>query len=114
MNQEIVSEAPLSTVDVKEILEKIKAQEGELNFRAQKTYDHLASVVSLKHASAKKLEEALLGLGVSRLREQHVKKLVSVMPSNEKDVKMVMSGFNITLSSEDATKVANAISEHVK
>lgn len=113
MNQQILSETPLSTVDVKEILEKIKS-EGELNFRAQKTYDHLVSVVQLNAAQAKKLEEALLGLNVSRLREQHVKKLVSVLPTAEKDVKMAMSEFNVTLSVEDATKVASTISEHVK
>lgn len=114
MSQEILQEEPLSTVDVKEILEKIKKSEGELNFRAQKTYDHLLIAAPMKPAEAKKLEAALTDLGVSRMREQHIKKLVSIVPRTEDEAKMVMSGFNVTVNNDDAKKIAKTCSEYAK
>ncbi len=112
MKQKIIQEVPISAIEVKTILTKLK-KEGELNFRAQKTLDHLQQVVSLDAKKAKELEEKLANLKISRMREQHIKKLVDVMPIDEKDAKVIMSGFNVTFNNNDLKTIVNTIKDYV-
>lgn len=112
MNPQVVEEVPLNLVEVKEMLKKIKDRDQELNFRAQKTDEYLQAITTIKSKQAEELKEKLLGLNISRLKEQHVQKFIDVMPTTQDSVKTVVSGFNISLTGDQIKKVAEVLKEY--
>jgi len=109
---EVIEKVPTNIVEVKVALEKVKEQEPELNFRAAKTMEYCEDFAHISEKEAKELLEKLRGLEISRLREQHLHKLIDLMPVSEKHVKIILSGMNVTPTAESAKKIAETISEY--
>ena len=55
----------------------------------------------------KKVEE----LDISRIKPIHLVKIVDIMPESPEHLKMILTGFNLTLKKEDLTKIVNALDE---
>lgn len=111
MKGEVLEENPTTMVDVKLALQSIKKQEKELNFRAQKTLDYLEQAVSMDSTDKEKLVEALQKLEIPRLRDQHINKLVDILPKTQQDVKVTLQGYAITVTKENMDKIAKTISD---
>ena len=109
----ILSESAMSMSEVKAVLEKVKKKEGELNFRAQKTLDHLIHAKPLAPKKAQELYDKIVKLEVSRMREQYIKKLIDTLPTKEKDAKLILQGFNVTIASKDLKEIVAVINEYV-
>ena len=107
MASEIISETPISTNQLKEELEKIKKRDKELNFRAAKTEEHLEHLDISKNADA--LFDKINKLNISRLKEQHINKIVDIMPATVKDLKVIMQGYTISLNNENLKKIIDAV-----
>jgi len=112
MPVEILSETPINAYKLKEELAKIKKRDNELNFRAQKTEEHLQ--ITATHKEADKLSEKINKLGISRLRDQHIQKIVEVMPATVKDLKVVLQGYTISVTNDNLKKIADAVNNFLK
>ncbi len=108
---EIISETPANIFQLKEELSRIKKRDKELNFRSQKTEEHLNLVAT--HKNADKLFEKIGKLNISRLREQQIHKIVDIMPTSVKDLKVVMQGYTVSISSENMKKIVDAINSFI-
>ena len=104
---ETLSENPIDVYQLKEELSKIKKRDKELNFRAQKTEEHLAQTAT--HNNADRLFDKINKLNISRLREQHIHKIIDVMPTTVKDLKVVLQGYTVSVSNENMKKIVDAI-----
>jgi len=113
MKSRILDEAPMSAFEVKEELKKIKKQEKELNFRAGKTEDYLNQLVSLDAKTMTELKDKLEKLKIPRLKEQHIAKILDVLPKTEKDVKVLLQGYAITVTKENMAKIAKVVNDIV-
>lgn len=110
---EIKSEAPISMVEVKGMLSKVKKRDGELSFRANKAEEYLNQFATISQKKTDELKKRLEGLGVPRLKENHIIKLIDLMPDTADDVKLVLSSFQtLTVSQDNQKKLAKAISEY--
>lgn len=109
---ELIEKHPMNIVEVKAALEKIKESEPELNFRAQKTEEYAQDFAKIGLKDAKELLEKLKGLEIPRLKENHLHKLIDILPTNEKHVKIVLAPYNVTLTAEQNKKLADTIAEH--
>jgi|TARA_B100001964_G_C14192756_1_gene581885 DNA-directed RNA polymerase subunit F len=107
MVMEIISETPVDAHQLKEELSKIKHRDKELNFRAAKTEEYLISIGVNKNAEA--IYNKINKLNISRLKEQHIRKLIDIMPATIKDLKVVMQGYTISLSNENMKKIVDII-----
>jgi len=107
MTLEILSETPINTYELKEQLEKIKKRDKELNFRAQKTFEHLEQTAS--HKNADQLFDKINKLKISRLREQHIHKIIDIMPIAVKDLKVILQGYTVSVSAENMKKIVDTI-----
>ncbi len=114
MTYTIVSESATNSAEVKKILEQIKEQDKELGFRAQRTLDHLESTGTLPQKKAKELENALKKLEIPRMKEQHIHKLIDVLPKTAEDVKLILQGYALTVTNENCKKIADTIAEIAK
>ena len=114
MKNKIISETPISAADVLADLESIKQKDGELNFRAARTHEYLSQFITMKPAEAKKLVAALKELNVPRVREQHIVKLVDVLPTTPADIKTVLQGYAVTITNDNLQKMADVLATHAK
>ncbi len=108
-----IQETPISAAEVKEILDTIKAKETELNYRAGKTFEYLEQFAKLSATRAKELFAAITKLGIPRIKEPHIIKLIDVLPVTAKDVKIVLQGYAVTVTNDNLDKIASTIAEFV-
>lgn len=111
MALEILSETPISTYQLKEELGKIKKRDKELNFRAAKTEEHLEHLDMSKNVEP--LFDKMIKLSISRLKEQHINKIIDIMPVTVKDLKVVMQGYTISLNNENLKKIVDAVNSFI-
>lgn len=111
-NPQVVEEAPLNIVEVKELLKKIKERDTELNFRAQKTAEYLDAINTIKPKSAKELKEKLTKLEIPRVRDVQIQKIVEIMPLTAEGVKTILTGFNISVTADNIKKIVSLVNEY--
>ena len=109
MKPEILSEKPTNSAAVKADLEKIKKRDGELSYRANKTLDHLNQTVILTEKQAKDLEKELTELDIPRLKENHIQKLIEILPVTLDQIKVVLQGYTLTVTQDNMKKVVDVI-----
>ncbi len=109
MAMEILSETPVSAYQLKEELEKIKKRDKELNFRAAKTGEHLNSIGATKNLDS--LYEKISKLSISRLKEQHIRKILDIMPKTVNELKVIMQGYTVNVANENMKKIVDFINK---
>jgi DNA-directed RNA polymerase subunit F len=113
MAQKILNTTPINTTELFAEMKRIKDRDKELGFRAQKTVDYLESLNIMDSKKGRELFDKLMKLEIPRLREMHFHKIIDLMPSNQKDVKTILQGYNVTVSAEACKKIADAVAEYV-
>ena len=112
MTSEIISETPINAYQLKEELAKIRKRDKELNFRAQKTEEHILAVATQKHVDG--LFEDLNKLAVQRLKENHIHKIIDAMPSSANELKVLLQGYTLSLSAENMKKIIDTVEKYKK
>jgi len=112
MTQKIVEQTPINVSELHAEMKRIQKRDETLGFRAQKTVDYLESISPLSQKKAEELYKKLEELGVPRLRDIHFHKLVDTRPVTPKDVKIVLQGYNVTVSQENCKKIADVCGEY--
>jgi len=111
---EVLKKTPINVCEVKEMLTKIRKQEEELNFRAEKTEEYSQDFAKLTAKQAKELFNKLTGLEVPRVKEVHLHKMIDIMPQSEKQTKMILSTYHLTVTNENVKKIVDTIAECTK
>ena len=111
MTGEIIAETPLSMADLKEELESIKKRDKELNFRAAKTEEYLKQFVALSISKKNELADKINKLKIPRLREQHISKIIDLMPKKTDSLKVILQGYTLTISNENLKSIVEVINK---
>ncbi len=109
---EILEEESLSLGEVKSLISKIKKRDGELNFRASRLEDYLKVFVKLSKKDEDTLKKELESLNIPRLKKEHINILVTFLPTDIEDLKVVMQQFSITINKENKDKILNTIKKY--
>tara|TARA_Y100000310_G_scaffold272474_1_gene287448 strand:+ start:15800 stop:16144 length:345 start_codon:yes stop_codon:yes gene_type:complete len=110
---EVIEETPVSLHDLRAKLEEIKKRDKELNFRGNKTEGYLNALTKMHSKKLEDLEKEIDGLGVSRLKPRHIKKIIDIQPVDLDSLRATLSGENITLKQEDLEKITATVKKHV-
>lgn len=105
MEIETIEQTPLSVSEVKERLEGIKKISKELNFRATKVYEYVNEFAKNKKKDVDAIYNKIEKLGIPRLKDRHIIKIIDVMPESVESLKAIMSGENTTLKADDLKKI---------
>ena len=108
-DMQIVSEMPIDMYQLKKELDKIKKRDNELNFRANRTEEYLHQIAELKNAD--ELFDKLIKLNIPRLKEQHIHKIIDVLPINLNELKVVLQSYTITVNNDSMKKIVDTINE---
>jgi|SRR3989338_1300912 len=110
----IIKETPITMVELKQEVEKIKKKEKEPNLRIQKTEEYLNLFVHLKPEEEKGLKEKLNKLDIPRLKEEHINKIIDILPVDIEDLKTLLQGYTITVSKENMQKLIEVMNDIAK
>ncbi len=111
MRPDVIKETAISICEAKDILDAVKERDGELSYRAAKTMEYLQEFTAVSGKKAKEIAKKIDDLGVPRVKEQQINKLLDVWPKNGEDVKLVLQAFMITLKEDQVKKILNIFEE---
>ncbi len=106
---QIISEVPMNMHQLAEEIKAIRKRDKDLNFRANKTEEYLHAFSVLKDAN--NLCKKLAGLEIPRLREQHIHKIVEILPTTVQDLKVTLQGYTLNITQENMKKIAALVAE---
>ncbi len=108
----ILEEKPISLVEVKAELKKIKKRDGDYSFRANKTEEYLNHFANTTQKKAKEIYQGLNDLNIPRFKDVHIIKIIDLLPDTVDDVKVALQGFTtLTVSQENMKKIAKVVSD---
>ena len=111
---EVLSQEPMPMSQLRETIDKIKKRDKEPNFRVKKIEDYLNSFSQLSPAKSKELIEKLKKLNIPRLKEQHIYKIVDILPAKPEDLKALLQPYTITVNNENIKKIVDVVKGFVK
>ena len=106
---EVIEEKPITMVELKEKLEKLKNESEKLNFRSQKTLDYLERFVKLKLKNVSEIRNKLSGLDILRMKEKHIAKIVDLNPKDIDALRTILANENIATKTEDLNKILECL-----
>jgi len=102
----ILSEKPISMIELKEEVDKIKKRDKEVGFRTVRTEDYINQFINKDSA---KLLENLKKLDIPRVKDEHIVKIADLLPRSVDDLKMILQGYTITITKENMQKVVDEV-----
>ena len=106
---DIIEQKPVSLVDVKEMLENAKKNTKELNFRAEKVYTYLQEFVTIKEKNAYEFHKKISDLGIQRLKDKYIVKIIDVMPEDLDSLKALFAGEAISLKQDEIKQILDIL-----
>ncbi|PIN69962.1 hypothetical protein COV94_02295 [Candidatus Woesearchaeota archaeon CG11_big_fil_rev_8_21_14_0_20_57_5] len=100
--------------EVKEVLQAVQKRDDELSFRGQKTYEYLGQFKVLGAKQAAELRKKLEALSIPRLREQHISKIMDLLPGTLNECKNVLQGYTLTVTQDNMKKIVKVVAEFKK
>ena len=111
-NPQFIEEENLSLADVKDIMKGIQKRDEELNYRTNKAKEFFEQFDNILSKSKKKeLLEKLQDLGLTRLRKDHMMKIIDFLPTTANDLKIVLQAYPLSLSKKDQDTIVGAVKE---
>jgi DNA-directed RNA polymerase subunit F len=109
MKPEILEEHPITMAELKVELAKVAKEGDELNFRSQRTIEYLNEFVTEKKLV--ELKEKLVKLDIPRLKEEHICKIVDLLPESPEDLKSILQGYTITVTNDNLKKIVEVVNK---
>ncbi len=105
---EMLEEAPLTLVEVREKLENMKKGQ-DLSFRGNRTHGYVTKFAKGKQAEVEEMKKKLKALDIVRLKDRHIAKIIDICPEDPETLKAILSGESITVKQEDLQKVLECV-----
>ena len=110
----LIEESAINMSELREELTKIQKRDGELSFRANKTMEYLNNVVTLPIKPARELYEKIEKLGIPRLKDSHIHKIVDILPGTVEELKTIIQGYTLTITQENLKKIVDTVSPYLE
>ena len=113
MAVKLISETPITMAELKEDLKKIKERDKELNFRANKTEEYLNMFSTLDADKARELMGKIKKLDIPRLKDEHITKIVDLLPVSADEVKSILQGYTVTVNNDNLKKISETVADYL-
>ena len=113
-NPQFIEEKSLCLVDIKETLADIEKRDNQLNYLSNKVKEYLELFVTLSPKKKEELHKKLIELNLTRLREDHIVKLLDFLPLTVNDLKIVLQAYPLSMPKKDQESIVQVIQEVVK
>ena len=110
-NPEIISEQELTLVDAKTAVAAIEKRDEELGFLSQKAKEYLGTFVKISAKDKEALMEGLKGLSLTRLKHEHLVKIIDFLPANDEELKVILQAYPLTLPKKDKEAILTEVAK---
>jgi len=108
---EVVEKKSVSMSALREELAEIKERDGELSFRGTKTEDYVNEFATLKPKQAEELYKKIEAIGIPRLKESQIHKIIDMLPASIAELKVIMQGYALPVTNENLKKIVDCVAE---
>ena len=112
IDAKIISEKPVSFIQVMKELKKTKKE--ELGFRAKKTFEYLNKFIKLNEKQYEEVYKSISELGLPRLKEEHIIKIIDLWPADKEGLKLLFSTDNLSFKTEQLQQVIDVLKKSKK
>ena len=103
---------PATLAEVKGIVGKIEKRDAELNYRTGKVKDFLDNFTEiLSNTKKEELFKKLIDLKLTRLKAEHICKIIDFLPENEEDLKVILLSYPLSLPKKDQTAIIGVVKD---
>lgn len=113
-DEQIVSEVPITMAEMKEEIDKVKSRDKDLNTRSTKTMEYISHFKVPKLKESKEMYAKIEKLGIPRLKDQHINKIIDLMPKTVDELKVILQGYTLTVNNENLKKIVDIVNEYSK
>ena len=110
-NPKVLEQVPINMAELKDYLKDIKKRDTELSFRGQKTEEYLDELHVLKVKDAEEIHAKVKKMDIPRLKDEHIHKIIDVLPRNINELKVIMQGYALTVTSDNLAKIQAVVDE---
>jgi len=108
----IIEERPISMAELKEEIKEIKKRDTELSFRTAKVAEQLEVLKTVKQKEAEEMLEKIQKVGIPRLKDLHILKIIDLMPASTTELKNITQSYSLVIGNESLEKVLEIIAEY--
>jgi DNA-directed RNA polymerase subunit F len=108
---EVLEKKSMNMSALKEELAEIKKRDGELSFRGAKTEEYVVEFASLKPKQAEELYKKIEALGIPRLKDSYINKIIDLLPASVPELKVVMQGYALPVTNENLKKIVDVVAD---
>jgi len=103
---------PVTLAEVKNSVSKIEKRDPELNYRTGKVKDFLDNnTLLLDEKNAQELAKKLFSLDLTRLKAEHICKIVDFLPKNEEELKALLQSYPLSLPKKDQEAIIDSVKQ---
>ncbi len=114
MEPKTISQAPITLAELKEEVGKIKQRDKEPSIRITRTEDYLNAFVEISAQQGRELHAAISKLAINRLKDEHICKIVDLLPKTANELKLIMQGSAVSLTNDAVSKIVEAVNEFLE
>ena len=111
-NPQFIEEHPLALSDVKGLLQVVEGRDKELNYRSKKAKEYLD--VFPGPEKKEELYKKLTNLNLTRIKEEHMAKIIDFLPQTTQDLKIVLQAYPVSLPKKDQESIVGVVKEFAK
>ncbi len=109
---QLIEQTPLSLAEVKEHLHNIEEKrKEELNYLSNKVKEYLETFVKLDAKKANDLKRKLVDLDLTRIKEEHIAKIIDFLPSSVDELKVILQSYPLSLPKKDQESIVKVTKE---
>ena len=112
-NYEVISKTNISTTEILDSIEK-KSKDVELTYREEKILEFLKKTNKLNLKDFNKAKKELMELEIPRLEEEHMIKVLEIMPTDGTQLRAIVSHSGTILVDENMTKILDVLKKYSK
>jgi len=108
---ELIEKTPISLTELKQEIEIIQKRDEELSFRSGKTLEYVNSFVILSKTAHNDLKKKIEQLKIPRFKEDHVCKVIDMLPQSVAELDVILQGYTLTVSKENKAKLIGTVKD---
>ncbi len=106
---EIISQSPITLIELKNRIEKLTKGKEDISVRVTKVKEYLQEFVKVTSEEAEQIKVKIESLGIQRLKDRIVIKIIDTLPQSVDELKTLFTGENVTLKQEDLVKILEVV-----
>ncbi len=109
VNPEQIQEQGISLLSMQKILKEIEKRDTELNYRSNRAKDFLEQFPLPSLEKTVELQKKLAELNLTRLKEEHILKIIDFLPKTIEELKVVLQAYPLSMSKKDQELIVEAV-----